>query len=37
MEKEYVYTGGGSEYSLIKINPAELVKANGAQVVNIRK
>jgi Cys-tRNA(Pro)/Cys-tRNA(Cys) deacylase len=37
MEKEYVYTGGGSEYSLIKITPAELVKANGAQVVNIRK
>ena len=37
MEKEYVYTGGGSEYSLIRISPAELVIANGAQVVNIRK
>ena len=37
MEKEFVYTGGGSEYSLVRISPAELVKANGAQVVNIRK
>ena len=37
MEKDFVYTGGGSEYSLVRISPAELVKANGAQVVNIRK
>jgi len=37
MEKEYIYTGGGSEYSLVRISPAELVKANGAQVVRIRK
>ena len=36
-EKDFIYTGGGSEYSLVKISPAELVKANGAQVVNIRK
>jgi prolyl-tRNA editing enzyme YbaK/EbsC (Cys-tRNA(Pro) deacylase) len=37
MEKDFVYTGGGSEYSLVRISPAELVRANSAQVVNIRK
>ncbi len=37
MEKDFIYTGGGSEYSLVRISPAELVKANGAKVVKIRK
>ena len=36
-EKDVVYTGGGSEYSLIKIRPADLLKANGGQVARIRK
>jgi Cys-tRNA(Pro)/Cys-tRNA(Cys) deacylase len=37
MEKEMVYSGGGSENSLIKISAQELQKANQGQVVNIRK
>lgn len=37
MEKEYVYTGGGSENSLVKISTAELHRANGGNIVAIRK
>jgi prolyl-tRNA editing enzyme YbaK/EbsC (Cys-tRNA(Pro) deacylase) len=37
MEKEVVYSGGGSEKSLIRISPQELQKANQGQVVKIRK
>ena len=37
MEKEVVYSGGGSEKSLIKISPQELLKANQGQVIKIRK
>ena len=37
MEIEEVLTGGGSTYSLVKITPAELVKANGGMVVRIRR
>ncbi|KUO59550.1 MAG: hypothetical protein APF84_19460 [Gracilibacter sp. BRH_c7a] len=37
MEMEIVYTGGGSTYSLVKITPAELVKANNGTVVRIRR
>ena len=37
MEKESVYTGGGSEHSLIRISTRELVRANGGQIVRIRK
>ena len=37
MEKEIVYTGGGSETSLIKIPTKELQKANNGQIVRIRK
>ena len=37
MEKSEIYTGGGSEYSLVKISPAELVKANKALVTRIRR
>jgi len=37
MEKEFVYTSGGSENSLIKINTRELQKANNGLIVNIRK
>ncbi len=37
LQKEVVYTGGGSVNSLVKIKSAELVKANHGQVVRIRK
>jgi Cys-tRNA(Pro)/Cys-tRNA(Cys) deacylase len=37
MEKEVVFTGGGSETSLVKIGPQELVRANQGTVVRIRK
>ena len=37
MEKEVVYSGGGSEKSLIKISPQELLKANQGQIIKIRK
>ena len=37
MEKVAVYSGGGSEKSLIKISPQELLKANQNQVIKIRK
>ena len=37
MEKEMVYSGGGSENSLIKIAAEELQKANKGRIVRIRK
>ncbi len=37
LEKETVFTGGGSENSLLKISSIDLVKANNGRVVNIRK
>lgn len=37
MEKGIVLSGGGSEYSLIKITPIELQKANSGKVIKIRK
>lgn len=37
MEKEIVYTGGGSQKSLIKVPTKELLKANNGQIVRIRK
>ena len=37
MEREMVFTGGGSEYSLVKIAPQELVRANSGNIVRIRK
>lgn len=37
MEKEMVYSGGGSENSLVKIATKELEKANKGRVVKIRK
>ena len=37
MEKELVYMGGGSETSLVRINPSEIVRATGGEVVRIRK
>jgi prolyl-tRNA editing enzyme YbaK/EbsC (Cys-tRNA(Pro) deacylase) len=37
MEKDEVYTGGGSENSLVLIDPRELQRANQGQIVRIRK
>jgi len=37
MRMEVVYTGGGSEYSLVKIRPADLVHANRGEIARIRK
>lgn len=37
MEKELIYCGGGSEKSLVKINPIEIKKANNGTVVRVRK
>ncbi len=37
MERELVYTGGGSETSLVKISTTELVNANQGMILRIRK
>jgi len=37
MEKEVIYSGGGSENSLVKISTKELQRANGGSIVSIRK
>jgi prolyl-tRNA editing enzyme YbaK/EbsC (Cys-tRNA(Pro) deacylase) len=37
LEKELVYLGGGSECSLIRMSPLELLKANNGKVVRVRK
>jgi Cys-tRNA(Pro)/Cys-tRNA(Cys) deacylase len=37
MEKEIVYSGGGSQNSLVKISTKELQKANNGIIVRIRK
>jgi Cys-tRNA(Pro)/Cys-tRNA(Cys) deacylase len=37
MEKEVVFSGGGSEASLIKISTKELQKANNGEIVRVRK
>ena len=37
MEREIVFTGGGSETSLVKITTEELVRANQGRILRIRK
>jgi len=37
MEMEFVYMGGGSETSLVKIKPSEIIRGNRAEIVRIRK
>ncbi len=37
MEKSFIYSGGGSENSLLKITPKELQKANSGQITRVRK
>jgi len=37
VEMEFVYMGGGSETSLVKIRPSEIVKANRGEITRIRR
>lgn len=37
MEKEVVYTGGGSPHSLLRVSTRELVKANHGMIARVRK
>lgn len=37
MEKDTVYTGGGSENSLVRISTKELQKVNGGEILRVRK
>ncbi len=37
MEREFIYAGGGSENSLVKVSPQEMQKANGALIARVRK
>lgn len=37
MEMDTVYSGGGSENSLVKISAKELQKANNAEIIRVRK
>ena len=37
MERDLVFTGGGSETSLVKIRTAELVRANQGTLLRIRQ
>jgi Cys-tRNA(Pro)/Cys-tRNA(Cys) deacylase len=37
LEKDLIYLGGGSECSLVRMSPDELVRANGGTVVRVRK
>lgn len=37
MEKEVVYTGGGSSHSLVRIASQELLKANKGLILRVRK
>lgn len=36
IEKEIIYSGGGSENSLVKISPITLQRTNNAQIVRVR-
>lgn len=37
LEKGHVYTGGGSENSLVRVEAAELLRASGGRVVRVRR
>lgn len=36
LEREFVYSGGGDDHSLVKIGSKVLVAANGGDVVDLR-
>ncbi len=37
MQKDEVYTGGGSETALVRVSPQALLRANGGRVVRVRR
>jgi prolyl-tRNA editing enzyme YbaK/EbsC (Cys-tRNA(Pro) deacylase) len=37
IEKDYIYTGGGSEYSLVRIKSEILTKVNNGLTMRVRK
>lgn len=37
LDRDMVYSGGGSEYSLTKIPAREILRVNNAQVIKVRK
>jgi len=37
VQKEYILTGGGSEFALVKINTKDLIELNKAKVCRVRK
>lgn len=37
LEKEFIYMGGGSQQSLIKISPKELQRLNHAEILKLKK
>ena len=37
LEKEYVYTGGGSDHALVRILVSEIQKLNGGKITRVRK
>ena len=37
MQKDEVYTGGGSETALVRVSPRALLQANGGRVVRVRR
>lgn len=37
MEREFVYTGGGSPYSLVKVSTKVLQEANNGEIIRVRK
>ena len=37
LERKTVFSGGGSEHALVKISPQEMIKANDAKIIGIRK
>ena len=37
MEREVIFGGGGSENSLVKISPAEMVRANQGKIARVRR
>jgi prolyl-tRNA editing enzyme YbaK/EbsC (Cys-tRNA(Pro) deacylase) len=37
LEKEFVYSGGGSECSLVRMSTKEMLQANNGRVVRVRK
>lgn len=37
LDREVVYAGGGSDRALVRVAPAEMLRANGGRIVRVRK